>query len=176
MDLNHISLDNPANAQECLGEIFIVYVLDYVISNNIVHDCGMEGIDAKVGSSNGKIFGNNVYDTSRVGIYVDGYGQGITNVDVYNNTVHDSKPIASGSSEDGIRIGAELGVAMSNIKIYNNIIYNISTTGIDVSSWTEAGYPDPRYTNVTIYNNTIQNTGTNAGNKWGGGGIRVSNK
>jgi hypothetical protein len=167
--LNYIS-HNPANVQECLS---LYRITDYVISNNTVHDCGMEGIDAKVGSSNGKIFGNNVYDTSRVGIYVDGYDQGITNVDVYNNTVHDSKPIASGASEDGIRIGAELGVAMSNIKLYNNIIYNISAMGIDVSAWTEAGYPEPRYTNVTIYNNTIHNTGTNVGNKWGGGGLQI---
>ena len=161
---------NHQYAQECIS---FLQVSQYTIGNNILRDCYMEGIDVKSGSSYGKIFGNNVYDIARVGIYVDGFAQNITNVDIYNNTVHDSKPIASGYSEDGIRIGGEQGATESNINIYNNIVYNISVSGIVLSSFHQSGYPAPNFNNVNIYNNTINNTGTNAGNKWGGGGIQV---
>jgi parallel beta-helix repeat protein len=156
--------------QECLS---FHKTPNSVASNNIIHNCGMESIDFKVASSNCRIFGNNIYNSARIGIYVDGYSQSIDNVEIYNNIVHDSKPVASGSGEDGIRIGAELGVAVSNVKIYNNIIYNISMSGISVNGYTEAGYPKPVYSNFNIYNNTVYNIGTKVGNPWGGVGIGV---
>lgn len=146
---------------------------NFIVSNNRVHGGGREGIDAKEGSSNGKIFGNTVYNMARVGIYVDAYGIDIDNVEVYNNTVYNSKPTASGAAEDGIRIGAERGKAVSNVKIYGNVIYNISGSGIVLSKWTDPGYPEPKYSNISLYNNTVYNAGTKAGNSWGGGGIEI---
>jgi parallel beta-helix repeat protein len=144
------------------------------VSNNSLHDGGMEGIDFKVGSSNGKIFGNTVYNMYRIGIYVDGYSQSMDNVEVYNNIVRDSKPVITGSGDGAIVIGAERGVTMSNIKIYNNLVYNISGSGIGLSEYHESGTPLPTYTNISIYNNTTYNTGTKVNNPWGGGGIYVA--
>lgn len=162
--------DQNNGIQECIS---LHETPNSVASNNIVHGCGMESIDFKVGSSNGKIFGNNVYNSARIGIYVDGYSKSMENVEVYNNVIHDSKPEASSAGEDGIRIGAERGVPMSNIKIYNNLIYNISASGITMTGYKEPGYPIPVYSNMEIYNNTIYNTGTEVGNTWGGSGIVV---
>ena len=126
----------------------------------------MEGIDAK-GSINVKIFGNNVYDMARVGIYVDCYTNDPLNIEVYNNTVSNSKAANSGAAEDGIRVGAEEGGNVSNIKIYNNILYNIAQSGIVVSNWTGSG-SEPKFSNISIYNNTTYNTGVKSG-----GGINI---
>ena len=162
--------DQNNGIQECLS---FHNTPNSVASHNIVHNCGMEAIDFKVASSNCKIFGNDVYDMARIGIYVDGYSQSIDNMEIYNNVVHDSKPVASGAGDDGIRIGAELGVAVSNVKIYNNITYNISGSGITVNAYTASGYPQPVFSNINIYNNTVYNVGTKVGNSWGGSGIGV---
>ncbi len=149
------------------------HATNYIVSNNSVHDGGMEGIDAKVGSSNGKIFGNTVYNMARVGIYVDAWDTSITNVEIYKNTVSNSRPVASGAAEDGIRIGAEHGSTVSNVKIYNNTLHNLSGSGVTLANYTESGYPEPKFSNISMYNNTIYNAGTKAGNSWGGGGIDV---
>jgi hypothetical protein len=164
IDGNEVALaNNGGGSQE---SITIADTQKYTVSNNRVHGGGKEGIDAKGNSSNGKIFGNNVYDMARVGIYVDAWDDTSDNIEIYNNKVSNSKSANSGASEDGIRIGAEQGGTASNIKIYNNILYNIAQTGIILSSWTETG--TAKFNTVSVYNNTIYNAGVKSG-----GGIQI---
>ncbi|MGZ3749010.1 MAG: right-handed parallel beta-helix repeat-containing protein, partial [Pseudobdellovibrionaceae bacterium] len=166
IDGNEIALaNNGGGSQESLS---IVTTQHYTVSHNRVHGGGKEGIDAKVGSSNGKIFGNVVYDMARVGIYVDAWDSTTNNIEIYNNTVSDSQSADSGASQDGIRVGGERGGTASNIKIYNNVIYNIVWTGVSVSNWFESGFSEPKFDTLSIYNNTIYNTGTRSG-----GGVQV---
>lgn len=164
--VHHISYKPWVNAPESTQEgISLFKTTNFEVSNNIMVDCGLEGFDAKAGSRYGKVFNNDISDCARIGLYLDGSND----IDIYNNTVHDSRPLASGFGEDGIRVGSEGGAIISNIKVYNNLVFNITTTGISFDPYT-----NPSFQNVTIYNNTVHNTGTNAGNKWGGGGILVS--
>ncbi|MGZ5075404.1 MAG: DUF7402 domain-containing protein [Methylobacter sp.] len=166
IDGNEVSqANNGGGSQESIS---IAGTQNYIVSNNRVHGGGKEGIDAKGNASNGKIFGNTVYDMARVGIYVDGWDSNTTNIEIYNNTVSNSKAADSGASEDGIRIGAEEGGTASNIKVYNNILYNIAQSGIIVSNWTDGIGGEPKFNTVSIYNNTIYNPGVKTG-----GGINV---
>ncbi len=146
---------------------------NFVVSNNRVHDGNTEGIDAKAGASNGKIFGNIVYNMARIGIYVDAQNSSANNIQIYNNTVSNSNPVPSGAGEDGIRIGAEQGGSASSVSIYNNIVYNIAGSGITLSNYTEPGFGSPKFSNVSIYNNTTYNCGTRDSNY--GGGIDIAN-
>jgi parallel beta-helix repeat protein len=155
--------DQNNGIQEALS---IMASQNITASNNSVHNGGMEGIDAK-GSTNVKIFGNNVYDMARVGIYVDCYSNEPLNIEIYNNTVSNSKAANSGAAEDGIRVGAEEGGNVSNVKIYNNVLYNIAQSGIILANWTGSG-SEPKFSNISIYNNTTYNTGVK-----GGGGINI---
>ncbi|MGZ3768466.1 MAG: right-handed parallel beta-helix repeat-containing protein [Bdellovibrio sp.] len=163
---NEVALaNNGGGSQESIS---LNNTQNFTVSNNKVHGGGKEGIDAKVGSSNGKIFGNNVYDMARVGIYVDAWDTTADSIEIYNNMVSNSKSANSGASEDGIRIGAEHGGTASNIKIYNNVLYNIAQTGIILSNYFESGYSEPKFSGISIFNNTTYNTGLK-----GGGGILI---
>lgn len=165
VDGNEVDQANRGKNQESIS---IVGTQNYVVSNNRVHGGYMEGIDAKLNSSNGKIFGNTVYNMARVGLYLDAWDTTSNNIEVYNNTVSNSQSGDSGASEDGIRMGAEHGGTMSNIKIYNNVLYNIAQSGIAISNWTEPGYNQPKFSTVSMYNNTIYNSGIKSG-----GGIDI---
>jgi parallel beta-helix repeat protein len=129
------------------------------VSNNSVHNGGMEGIDAK-GSSNVKIFGNNVHDMARVGIYVDSYSDAPLNIEIYNNKIDAAQTTDRRNSRPGIMLGAEEGNAVDSVKIYDNIIYNSTGSGIQLSNYSQAGAPAPRFSNISIYNNTVYNDNT----------------
>jgi parallel beta-helix repeat protein len=164
---NEVELANVGGSQEA---ITLNGVTNFIVSNNHVHGGAMEGIDARA-SSFTRIFGNTIHDMARVGIYIDNYNGIPSHIDIYENRVYDSKAAASGASEDGIRIGAEEGGAVSRINIYNNVLYNLAGSGISVSNYTVPGSPQPQFSNISIYNNTVYNAGTRASNY--GGGIDI---
>ena len=60
----------------------------FQIRYNHVHHSEKEGIDAKNGSSNGKIFGNYVHHTDKVGIYVDAWETHTYNLEIFGNIAH----------------------------------------------------------------------------------------
>ncbi len=138
---------------------------NFTVSNNTVHDGGMEGIDAKGGSSYGKIFGNVVYGMKRIGLYIDAYSSTETDIDVYNNLIRDPNPAASGSGENGIRLGVEAGGTLSNVKVFNNVVYGSKADGINISSYHESSARIPTLNTISIFNNTVY------GNSRGGIGI-----
>lgn len=120
----------------------------FEIKNSTVHDlvaASRDGIDAKVGCSNGAIYNNEVYNNVYTGIYVDCAGSATSNISIYNNYVHDC-------DSEGISISDEAGVAnLTNISIYNNILsgnhrgfalYQVGTETFDFT-----------FINNTLYNN-----------------------
>jgi parallel beta-helix repeat protein len=127
-----------------------------------------EGIDAKDGSSNGKIYGNRVHHTS-LGIYVDARGSA-HDIDIFGNVIHD---IVSGFAEpggkgtgtgSGIVLASETEGSLEKIRIWNNVIYN-THFGIRLAGYGNPGHPPMKH--VTVINNTLY------GNRRG---IELSNK
>lgn len=122
---------------------------------------GGEGIDAKLGVTNGKIWRNHIHNNKRIGIYIDGVNRYATNLAIYKNRVHDNV------GSEGINIGKEEpGGIGDNIQVYNNIVYNNGRNGILLFK-----HPDDdglNMSDVTIINNTTYNNGLEAGNSSGG--------
>jgi len=119
------------------------------VSNRMisVKSNGGEGIDVKNACSNGSIHHNTVYDLERVGIYVDAYQKNISNIDVYANKVH--------NTGGGITIASEEGGIASNIKVHDNLVYDIGAVGIRLAGYLNNGPVQ----NVDIYQNTIYHCG-----------------
>ncbi len=135
----------------------------FEIKNNHVHDGGLgtnggEGIDAKDGSRNGKIYGNHVHHLNRLGIYIDAWDKHTYNIEVYQNIVHDI------DNNDGFTVASEMGGLLENIKFYNNIAYNNGVAGFNFS---RNGPSSSRpMKDITVINNTFYNNGVSG---WGGG-------
>ncbi len=97
------------------------------ISNNSVHDGGTEGIDAKMGSSNGTISGNRVYNQARVGIYVEAWEQHEHDIEVFDN--------ASFGNQHGFGVASEAGGLIERISVYHNVAHDNSSGGFWVVGW-----------------------------------------
>jgi hypothetical protein len=139
-----------------------------IIKNGINNYNGGEGIDCKEGSSNGKIRGNEVFNTGRSAIYLDG-GNGsptyykvpgvLTNIEVFNNVLH-------ANAGNGVFIDTEGYGNINGVRIYNNLCYSNGCDGILVyhHPW-EVGY----VSNVVIINNTTFNNNTSTTTPYYGG-------
>jgi len=102
---NEVELACNDGEQEC---ITIATTDNFEVKYNHVHHGGAgtlggEGIDAKDGSSNGKIFGNVVHDLNRLGIYVDAWDKHTYNIEVFGNIVY--------NCSSGIAVACERGAA-----------------------------------------------------------------
>ncbi len=166
-DSDHITIDGNEVELACNNgeqECITVSTTDiFEIKNNHVHHSGPgtiggEGIDAKDGSTNGKIYKNHVHHINRLGIYVDSWDKLTSQIEVYQNVVHDC-------ANDGFTLAAESGGLLENIKIYNNIAYNNKYNGINISANGEAIYSHPMK-NIYVVNNTFYSNGDST---WGGG-------
>ena len=168
IDGNEVELACNDGEQEC---ITVAITDTFEIKDNHVHDSGPgtnggEGIDAKDGSSNGKIYNNHVHHlNNRLGIYIDSWNKKTSNIQVYQNKVHDIV------NADGFTLAAERGGLLENISIYNNIAYNNGTCGISISSNGGPLYQHPM-NDIKIINNTFYNNGKGT---WGGG-VYVENQ
>jgi len=160
-----VAVDGNLVANACLGgfnESITVGLTDgFEVRNNLVHDSQKEGICTKDGSSNGRVYGNEVYGTEAVGFYVDAQARHTYNIDVFDNVAHDIL-------EGGFAIASEVGGLLENIRVYNNVAYNNGWVGISVTDCCIETHP---VSNIEIMNNTLY------GNGWDpwGGGIAVYN-
>ena len=164
IDGNEVELACNDGAQEC---ITVAITDTFEIKNNHVHHGGPgthggEGIDAKDGSSNGKIYQNDVHDINRLGIYVDAWDKHTYNIEVFRNIVHDSAA--------GFSVASEAGGLLENVIIYNNIAYNNRSVGITIADWGKSVAEHPMK-DIKVINNTFYNNGSG---DWGGG-ISVEN-
>ncbi|MCP4717771.1 MAG: DUF1565 domain-containing protein [Deltaproteobacteria bacterium] len=162
IDGNEVELACNDGEQEC---ITVAGTDTFTIMNNHVHDGGPgtnggEGIDVKDGSSNGEVYGNYVHHTKaeRTGIYVDSWDKHTFNIDVYRNIVHDCGA--------GISLASENGGLLENIRIYNNILYQNRSNGIEIGNWGEPLVLRRPVEEIDIFNNTVYENGSA---KWGGG-------
>ena len=170
---NHIIVDNNHIEQACMGgstaaqECLTISITDnFIVSNNHVHHGWMEGIDAKNGSSNGKIFGNHVHNQLRLGIYVDSWNKHTHDIDVFQNLVHDNYA-------NGFAVASERAGLIENIRIFNNISYHNAGQGITLAGW-NGGWKHPMK-NIQIINNTICYNGWGHRTEWAGG-IVIENR
>lgn len=146
------------------------------IYKNNVHHNFQEGIQLQMGAGYNEVYNNVVYNNGAVGIYVEcshdakvhhnlihnnkGWAIGVVretltyenpyNVDIYYNVSY--------KDGEGIRLGDLTGQAtLSNIKIYNNTIYDPVDKGIRATS-----VQNTTYINCVIKNNIVylsNNTG-----------------
>jgi parallel beta-helix repeat protein len=166
IDGNEVELACNDGEQEC---ITVAVTNGFEVKNNHVHHSGPgsmggEGIDAKDGSSHGKVYNNYVHHIQRLGIYVDSWDKHTHNIEVYQNIVHDC-------AEDGFSIAAEAGGLLENVSLYNNIAYNNHYSGLTIASWGKRQAKHPMK-DIKIINNTFFQNGSK---EWGGG-ISVENK
>ncbi|MDH7487775.1 MAG: right-handed parallel beta-helix repeat-containing protein [Anaerolineae bacterium] len=159
---DHVVVTRNEVEQACLGgfnESISVGGTDvFEVSYNRVHDGPKEGIDLKDGSSNGKVFGNEVYSTQAVGLYVDAWDKHTYNIEVYQNVVHDIAAM-------GFAIASEMGGLLENVRLYNNIAYHNRHVGIWLSGCCPESPTHP-VRGIAIINNTLHNNGWQ---DWGGG-------
>jgi parallel beta-helix repeat protein len=140
--------------------ISMVNVNGFEVRNNQVHDSKEEGIDAKYGARNGKIYNNVVYGNGGPNIYIDA----ASNIDIFNNNVY-------GATGDKANIGLAVEVnsnnySTDNIKIYNNIMRD-SKGG--VSFWVEAGAEGyASFDGTQIFNNLFYRNISRGAIRYGG--------
>jgi hypothetical protein len=116
----------------------------FEIKNNRAHDATSIGIDVKVGSSNGIVCNNELYNISGGnGIYIDAWNSHEFNIDVFDNVSHDNRL--------GYAVTSENGGLLEGIKVHNNIAYNNDQRGFIVAGW-GIGQTHP-LRNIKVYGN-----------------------
>jgi hypothetical protein len=145
IDNNEVSYTNldPAWGQEMIS---LCDVHTFEIKYNQVSNSDNIGIDAKCGSSNGKIYNNYVHDVSS-GIYLDAGSGYEHDIDVYTNRVHDV-------TANCYQAATENGGTLENIRFFNNIGYNPGSRGFVIYN-----YDGPKK-NIAVINNAFYNSGT----------------
>ncbi len=134
----------------------------FEIRNNTIHDgaglqTGGSGIDVKNGACCGGVYDNIIHDLpGETHIYVDGYNNGVHDVEVYGNIVN-----CYPEGGTGIALSSEKGGLLTGIRLYNNVVYDCRGAGIEVTNWDNDGMK----THIGIHNNTIHHNGL----QWGGG-------
>jgi parallel beta-helix repeat protein len=150
---NTIQLAVNGGMQECIT-IGGSYTFD--VYNNLVLECKREGIDAKDGSYDGRIYSNQVRGADSIGIYVDAWDKYTHDIQIYQNVVSDSP----GCSAFGI--ASEEGGLLKNIQVFNNLAYGNYAYGLEVSRCCSTSHP---MDGISIVNNTFYKNGAS----WGGG-------
>ncbi len=128
-----------------MNEVISIVTCDtFEIKNCLVHHpvaASRNGIDIKVGCTNGIVHDNNVHDVYNA-LYVDSRGDS-DNISFYNNIVYDTVSVALGINDEDPGTGE-----ITNINFYNNIIYNCQR-GFSVY--------DGSLITFTLINNTFYN-------------------
>ena len=133
-------------------------VTKLIISNNKIYKTVHNGIDSYPSNNTNNtyidIYGNEIYDFARSASGAGIYLPGVSNVNVYDNSIHD----AFNSTNDtyGVKVGSVVGYVMDNVKVFNNRIWNINTNNANTY-----GLWFNNCTNCSAYNNTLfSNTNT----------------
>ena len=141
-------------------------ISNFEISGNTIKDSFWGAIDSKDGVYNGKIFGNTCTNTEMSCVYVDGYSIGADNIDVFDNVVHDMKNV--GTESNGFNVNSEQGGPTTNIRFYNNLVYNNPGTAMRMSYYRSG--TEGKVDRITITSNTFFNNGVGNANR---GGISI---
>jgi len=163
---SHIYSETEGGHEESVS---IAGTTNFEVSYNEIYMDGYEGhlgneaIDCKQGSRFGTVHHNYIHDYTGYsgcgGIYIDAWDRLTGDIDIYNNYQK--------NCNNGITAGSERAGTCENIRIYNNIIYNVGSTGIGIPQ-RQPPYDYGIRRNIEIYNNTIYKALWN-----GGAGIYV---
>jgi len=155
---------SQAGYQECLT---VSESQDFAVYGNTVLNCRKEGICAKQ-SHHGQVYGNRVWNTDAVGIYIDAEGtpggDGGSDIAVFDNVVHDT-------ATNGIALATETGGLLDDVRVYNNVSYHNQLVGVQLSNCCDFSGPiaHPLH-NIVVINNTLYANGwTTSTSPWGGG-------
>jgi len=121
----------------------------FEVKNNHVFDSGAIGIDSAESFGDGKIHNNEVHDTG-LGIYLDGWDEYGSDVEVYDNICY--------SNSTGFAVNSENGGTVENIMFYNNIAYGNDQDGFNVC-WGGVYGTDHIVKNLEISSNLSFNNG-----------------
>jgi hypothetical protein len=149
---NNIELACNLGPQECISISRSKY---FEVSYNEIHNTtplssvsGGEGIDCKEGTHYGKVHHNYLHHLERQALYVDSWNQHLSQIEHYNNVVHDCMHGYCVSTE-------QLGGRVDSLYFHNNLIFNCAKTGILITTWTN---DEPR-NYIIIENNTVDSCG-----------------
>jgi hypothetical protein len=151
---NNIVIDANEIVNACFGatdeSISIGATNLFEIINNHVHDAVSIGIDTKVGSSNGIVTKNEVYNLSgAIGIYIEAWNGHEFNIDVFDNISHDNTI--------GFAVTSENEGLIEAIKIHQNIAYENHQRGFFLGGW-GIGKTHP-LRNIKVYGNESYENG-----------------
>jgi hypothetical protein len=118
-----------------------------VKNNHIIENAIGEGIDMKDGTTDSTIHDNVLEKIASAGVYIDGYADGVSNIEVYKNTVHHSAL--------GFSTGSEMGGLAQNIYFHDNTANN-NDVGYKISNWAIHGFK-VKYKNIVFKNNKAYN-------------------
>jgi hypothetical protein len=139
----------------------------FEIKNNYVHQAanipyggsGGEGINVKDGSSFGKVHHNVVHlderadgkPSNRLAFGIDAWNSTHSTHDIefYDNVAYNSYV--------GFIVSSEQGGAVENVKVYNNIAYNMISAGFAIPWW--SGTQDGIKRNIQFFNNVSYHNG-----------------
>jgi len=136
---------------------------------NITNWWGGEGIVLKDFTENGIISNNEVHHLGRswasfynstVGIFVDSQLRTLNNVLIFNNVVHDIHG-------KGIVVETEMGGSLTNVSVYNNIVYRgdmpYTAAGCFRNGYmvdqSNSSYNTSAFRNISFYNNVADGIG-----------------
>jgi hypothetical protein len=122
--------------------------MEFEVAHNYIYDSGKEGIDIKGTSKRGEVHHNLVAGTLRQGIYVDAWFGEIRDIEIFSNVIHRCRGA-------GLALSVENGVAVENITIHNNLIFDNAGSGLYFSRW---GVDHTRR-NIQISNNVFYHNG-----------------
>lgn len=164
---SYLTIDGNSVARACSSPsqeaISLSNADHFCIRNNSVADSAREGIDAKQGCTNGKIYNNKVRNcgngdlVARTGIYIDAFSKQVNNIEVFNNEI--------AGCPQGICVAAEMGGVLRNVNIHHNVVHDC-LWGFSMGDW-EYGYSH-YMENIYFTYNTVYNAED--------GGIRLQNK
>jgi hypothetical protein len=128
----------------------------------VSHQGCVKGITIKGGATDGKIYRNHVHGLTRgqrTGLYIDAWGETATsNLEVFENVIHDC--------ESGVTLGSEDGGLVQDIRIYNNVVYENHSNGLEIGDLGEPLVRTRPIRRTEIVNNTAYGNGSVG---WGSG-------
>ncbi|MFP4145035.1 MAG: PEP-CTERM sorting domain-containing protein [Phycisphaeraceae bacterium] len=136
-------------------------VEDFNVGYNEIWLGDKEGIDAKGPDKRGEIHHNYIHQMERVGIYIDAWTDTLEDMHVHDNVIahrtglSDIYDDSAGewveregfANNAGIAVNSEDNQIVRNIRINNNLVYNVERIGISVTG--------PYTSDVEVTNNTI---------------------
>jgi hypothetical protein len=140
--------DLPRNGEPPHEAISLGGAVEFEVAYNHVYDSNKEGIDIKETSKRGRVHHNLVQGVLRQGIYIDAWFGTISDIEVYDNVIHD----CGGA---GIALSVENGVSIDGVRIQGNLIFNNAGSGLFFSRW---GVDGSRR-NVTVLKNIFYHNG-----------------